>query len=430
MWHREIVGLRIGLHWGSLAAGIDIPLSDVRRLSIETLNHHWLTEIFTVDAAGHSKVTTIVNRLEGHGEVIVPVCRSSSPSTDRHSAWPGYWPAGRRTPVLRGAARPLRRWRAAPATKPGLFPADTFRSLPIAIGSRIERVLPHEAVDRRCATHHLFDIDGAGSTIPRAFAEAIGRPPEIVHRLVDVVFDPAAVNPWAIDRVIETDAEGSNARLHTAQENCYLLIAGPIGALLRRHMNKVIVMTNIRRRYVTNRIPLLASGLIVAGLVSGCTGEARTLEPQQIEQQYGVSGAYTGSVATPNGSMQGTIIPITLADGRRAQLVIPQRQASDVRSVYLLDNEGMHPVQLKENASRQEVSGAPAIVQRRSAPEQANRRSWEKEVLIIGGSAGAGTAIGALAGGKKGQPSVRRPVASAGWFTTSWRGTRNSSVVT
>jgi len=45
---------------------------------------------------------------------------------------------------------------------------------------------------------------------------------------------------------------------------------------------------------------------------------------------------------------------------------------------------------------------APAIVQRRSAPEQANTRSWEKEVLIIGGSAGAGTAIGALAGGKKG----------------------------
>jgi hypothetical protein len=167
-------------------------------------------------------------------------------------------------------------------------------------------------------------------------------------------------------------------------------------------LNKVIVMTNIRRRHFTNRIPLLASTLIIAGLVSGCTGEAKTLEPQQIEQQYGVSGAYTGSVATPNGSMQGTIIPITLADGRKAQLVIPQRQASDVRSVYLLDNEGMHPVQLKENASRQEVSGAPAIVQRRPAPEQANRRSWEKEVLIIGGSAGAGTAIGALAGGKKG----------------------------
>jgi hypothetical protein len=55
-----------------------------------------------------------------------------------------------------------------------------------------------------------------------------------------------------------------------------------------------------------------------------------------------------------------------------------------------------------KNANRQEVVGAPAIVQRRSSPEPPNRQSWEKEVLIIGGSAGAGTAIGALAGGKKG----------------------------
>jgi hypothetical protein len=30
------------------------------------------------------------------------------------------------------------------------------------------------------------------------------------------------------------------------------------------------------------------------------------------------------------------------------------------------------------------------------------KRSWEKEALIIGGSAGAGAAIGAIAGGKKG----------------------------
>ena len=161
-------------------------------------------------------------------------------------------------------------------------------------------------------------------------------------------------------------------------------------------------MTKTQRCPSTNVIRLLGSAFMVASVVSGCTGEAKTLDPQQIEQQYGVSGAYTGSVATPSGSMQGTIIPITLADGRTAQLVIPQRQASDVRSVYLLDNEGLHPVQLKENASRQEVSGAPAIVQRKPAPEQASGRSWEKEALIIGGSAGAGTAIGAMAGGKKG----------------------------
>jgi hypothetical protein len=160
-------------------------------------------------------------------------------------------------------------------------------------------------------------------------------------------------------------------------------------------------MTSIQHRGKTTS-PLLASALVVAGVVSGCAGQASTLDPAHIEQQYGVAGAYTGAVDTPNGPMRGTIIPITLADGRQAQLVIPQRQASDVRSVYLLDTDGIHPVQLRENASRQEVSGAPAIVQRRAVTRPPKGRSWEKEALIIGGSAGGGAAIGALAGGKKG----------------------------
>jgi hypothetical protein len=161
-------------------------------------------------------------------------------------------------------------------------------------------------------------------------------------------------------------------------------------------------MTRTQQYPPTRNVVWLASALMIAGVVAGCAAEAKVLDPHQIEQQYGVSGAYTGTIATPNGSMQGTIIPITLADGRTAQLVIPRRQASDVRSVYLVDNDGLHPVQLKEHASRQEVIAAPAIVQRRSQPQRATTRSWEKEVLIIGGGAGAGTAIGALAGGKKG----------------------------
>jgi hypothetical protein len=162
-------------------------------------------------------------------------------------------------------------------------------------------------------------------------------------------------------------------------------------------------MMKIQSRSAAKTIPYLAAALVVAGAVAGCTTtEAKMLDPQQIEKQYGVSGAYTGSVATPSGPMQGTIIPITLADGRTAQLVIPQRQASDARSVYLADAEGLHPVQLHENATRQDVIRAPAIVQRRAEPQRTTTRSWEKEALIIGGSAGAGTAIGAMAGGKKG----------------------------
>ncbi len=35
-------------------------------------------------------------------------------------------------------------------------------------------------------------------------------------------------------------------------------------------------------------------------------------------------------------------------------------------------------------------------------PQVRHRRSWEREVLIVAGSSGAGAGIGALAGGKKG----------------------------
>ena len=161
-------------------------------------------------------------------------------------------------------------------------------------------------------------------------------------------------------------------------------------------------MAEIQPHRPTNTMTWLASALVLTAVVSGCAADARTLDPNQIEQKYGVSGAYTGSVATPGGPMQGTIIPITLADGRSAQLVIPQRQASDVSSVYLVDNDGLHPVQLTENANRQDVIRGPAIVKRRTEVARGTTRSWEKEALIIGGSAGAGTTIGALAGGKKG----------------------------
>jgi len=164
-------------------------------------------------------------------------------------------------------------------------------------------------------------------------------------------------------------------------------------------------MTHAHPHSIVTMTPWLTAAMVAATMVAGCGAAADGLNPGQIEQQYGVSGAFVGSVATPNGPMQGTIIPITLADGTSAQLVVPQRQASDVRSVYLVDSTGLHPVQLGENATRQDVSRGPTIVPRRAAapaPAPATKRSWEKEVLIVGGSAGAGTAIGAIAGGKKG----------------------------
>ena len=147
-----------------------------------------------------------------------------------------------------------------------------------------------------------------------------------------------------------------------------------------------------------------AIGLSLAGgfVTVACSRDTQAMTPQKVEQQYGVAGAYADTVATPEGSIEGTVVPVTLADGRKAQLVIPARSAKDPHGVYMRDSNGLHPVQVSERANRNDVARAPSVVETRPDPPHTKKRSWEKDALIIGGSAGAGTLIGAVAGGKKG----------------------------
>ena len=135
---------------------------------------------------------------------------------------------------------------------------------------------------------------------------------------------------------------------------------------------------------------------------SACGRDAQAMSPENVEQQYGVAGAYDGSVTTPDGSLKGTVIPVTLADGRKAQLVIPAQRSKDPHGVYLHDNNGIHPVEVSQRASRNEIAQSPAVIDTRPDRAHAQKRSWEKDALIVGGSAGAGTVIGAVAGGRKG----------------------------
>jgi hypothetical protein len=149
---------------------------------------------------------------------------------------------------------------------------------------------------------------------------------------------------------------------------------------------------------------LFANAFVVLGsaiVFVGCE-RADAVTPEKVEQQYGVSGAYTAEVPTSDGAIRGTLVPVTLADGRKAQLFVPQQQRQETHRVYLRDDEGLHPVHVNERSTRSQVTSAPAVVEKRPEPTQKRKRSWEKEALIIGGSAGAGTAIGAVAGGKKG----------------------------
>lgn len=146
----------------------------------------------------------------------------------------------------------------------------------------------------------------------------------------------------------------------------------------------------------------LALSLLSAVLFSACTRDAQALSAEQIEQQYGVAGAYAGTVPTADGPVKGTLVPITLANGRQGQLFIPEKKTNAPNAVYVRDEQGLHPVELKEQVSRDEVARAPAVVEAKPGTPRKKKRSWEKEALIIGGSAGGGAAIGALAGGKKG----------------------------
>jgi hypothetical protein len=146
-----------------------------------------------------------------------------------------------------------------------------------------------------------------------------------------------------------------------------------------------------------------ATGLALGGaLLPACEREAQAITPEKLEQQYGVAGAYADTVATPDGSINGTVVPVTLADGRKAQLVIPAPHAREPHAVYMRDDAGLHPVHVSERASRDELAQSPAVVETRPEHPHAAKRSWEKDALIIGGSAGAGTLIGAVAGGGKG----------------------------
>ena len=162
----------------------------------------------------------------------------------------------------------------------------------------------------------------------------------------------------------------------------------------------------------TWRIRKLWSQLTLAlalGLFAGaCDREPRVLaNSDTIEQRYGLDGTYSDFVRSDNGTVAATVIPITLSDGRTAQLVVPKNERG---RVYLRDQDGLTPVALERpSVSRDEfVRTQPRIVERRVVDNSGERavtkkkRSLQKEILIVGGSAGAGAAIGAVAGGKKG----------------------------
>jgi hypothetical protein len=152
----------------------------------------------------------------------------------------------------------------------------------------------------------------------------------------------------------------------------------------------------------TNALAAALTTAVIVGSTTACDRSVDAVTPAKLEQQYGVSGAHTEIVSTSEGSVRGTLVPVTLADGQKLQLFVPERQRNDAHGVYVRDDQGLHPVRIKEHTSRDEITRSPAVLDRQPEPAHKAKRSWEKDALIIGGGAGAGAAVGAVAGGSKG----------------------------
>jgi hypothetical protein len=143
--------------------------------------------------------------------------------------------------------------------------------------------------------------------------------------------------------------------------------------------------------------------VLLACCAAACSSDTAAMTPDQLQRQYGVTNAFSSSFQTPDGTLKGTVVPVKLADGREAQLFIPAQRSDD--RVYIRDEEGFHPVLVDDTLKRDDYVRSSQVVTRRAEPARTvarKKRSWQKEALIVGGSAGGGALVGSLAGGKKG----------------------------
>ncbi len=152
---------------------------------------------------------------------------------------------------------------------------------------------------------------------------------------------------------------------------------------------------------------LATAAVFSVALLYACTRQADVIDAKLLQEKYGVQGVYADRIATSDGSMEATVVPVTLANGDKATLLIPKHRSDYNYPIYMRDRDGIHPVLLSDSSMSREqfVNAAATPVQHRTVTEPRTRRktrSFEKEALIVGGSAAGGAAIGALAGGGKG----------------------------
>src|SRR5215467_5502048 len=92
----------------------------------------------------------------------------------------------------------------------------------------------------------------------------------------------------------------------------------------------------------------IAALMLTATLgIAACSKASADADPKAIEQKYGLSGGYVGQIDTENGKVEATIIPTTLDDGRKVQLIIPHEKIGE-HQVYMRDGITITPMELSD----------------------------------------------------------------------------------
>ena len=155
-------------------------------------------------------------------------------------------------------------------------------------------------------------------------------------------------------------------------------------------------------RLVNSFVRTAATALVLVATI-GCGRKADAVTPDQLQRRYGISDAYAGDVPTSDGPIQRDACT-RHAPGRAQGAAVCAAAIAERRASRLPSRRARAAPRSRETQrhARPDRKRASRRRQHSQSPTHKQKRSWEKDALIIGGSAGAGTAIGAVAGGKKG----------------------------
>jgi hypothetical protein len=156
-----------------------------------------------------------------------------------------------------------------------------------------------------------------------------------------------------------------------------------------------------RMKHQSLRAALAVVSCLLVVSVADAQRRSPAPTPESIQQRYGV-GTYDGTTLHPGG-YRSAAVPVTMDDGRTGEFVIPSDRRDPHPAYYRDDQSGdLHPVRIDPTVTRQQFVQSPRATRYQSEPQHSNKQPWEKDALIVGGSAAGGALIGAAAGGSKG----------------------------